>query len=56
MAPAEIRPLIRKFDFKASAESSTPLEAKIRKDFPENWIYEDFNNIGLVRKQSRFIF
>lgn len=35
--------------FEVSQVAITP-EVKVRKEFPESWIYENFNDSGLVRK------
>lgn len=48
MANSEINPLVRKFDPQVASGEAGPDEVEVRKDFPESWIYEDLNDLGLV--------
>lgn len=48
-AGSGIRPAISlRKDMKESSAGASPVEATIRKNFPESWIYDDFDDLGLV--------
>lgn len=52
MAAPGINSLVQKADFGESLAQAGSSEVKIRKEFPESWIYDDFNDLGFVEKMT----
>lgn len=52
MAAPGINSFVQKADFGASSGGASSSEVKIRKEFPESWIYENFNDFGFVEKMT----